>query len=81
MKYSQAINRKNDDIEIHLVRGESIDGVQIYAYLATHAGKVKDLKLSLLLKETKLKDYGIIIASGEGEPTDEVREYVNQYLV
>lgn len=57
-----------------LVRGENPDGTAIFAYVAVRADKLEEFmnaqKTGLFYPE----DFGVIIESGEGDPSDEVRE-------
>jgi hypothetical protein len=64
------------DVEIALVRGENSKGVAIYSYVAIYPDMAKKLKQELLCKTTTLNDYGVVIASGEGEPSEEVQAYI-----
>lgn len=70
------------DIEIVLVRGENTKGIATYSYIAVYPDRAKKLKQELLCKTTQLDDYGVVIASGEGEPSEEVQAYIQTtYLV
>jgi len=79
MNYVESI-RKANTIEIHYVSGESLNDIPIYAYIALPANLAKNLNLSLLLKNTKLENYGVVLFSGEGEPTPEIKMLIKQYL-
>lgn len=59
---------------ILLVRGESPEGGAIYAYVAVRADRLEDFMEAQNSGMFYPEDYGVIIESGEGEPTDEVRE-------
>jgi hypothetical protein len=65
-------------VEIHLVRGKSPEGNPTYAYLAIYAHRVRDFLLSLKTRHTSLKDYGVVIASGEGEPDEATKHYIQK---
>lgn len=65
-------------VEIHLIRGESPHGVPTYHYLAVYSDRVRDMKLSLITKTTNLEDFGVIVASGEGEPDEETKAYIQK---
>jgi len=81
MDFASKIDPKKgakEKIEVHLVQGKDDDGISIYAYLAIYANQVRDLNLSLITRTTDLEKYGVILASGEGEPTDEVRQYIQE---
>jgi hypothetical protein len=81
MEFVQRVGSKKDEkekIEVHLVRGKSDSGSPIYAYLAVYASQVRDLNLSLITRTTDLEKYGVILASGEGEPSNEVQQYIKE---
>lgn len=57
-----------------LVRGEDPDGVPIYAYVGVRADKLKPF---MDAQESGLfypEEFGVVVESGHGEPTAEVRE-------
>lgn len=57
-----------------LVRGNGTDGAPIYAYVGVRADKL-DAFIAAQHSGTFYPDeHGVIIASGEGEPTDEVKK-------
>ena len=59
---------------ILLVRGESPDGAGIYAYVAVRADR---LEAFMAAQESGMfypEDHGVIIESGEGEPSAEIRK-------
>ena len=57
-----------------LVRGEDPDGTRIYAYMAVRADKLESFIEAQKSGTFYPEDYGIVIESGEGEPTEEVKE-------
>lgn len=57
-----------------LVRGESPDKKPIYAYVAVRADKLEEFMEAQKTGMFYPEDYGVIIESGEGEPTPEIRE-------
>jgi hypothetical protein len=57
-----------------LVRGENPDGQPIYAYVAVRADKLEEFMAAQKSGLFYPEDFGIIVESGEGEPSDEVRE-------
>lgn len=59
---------------ILLVRGESPEGAPIYAYVAVRLDKLDDFSAAQRTGTFYPEDYGMIIESGEGEPSAEVRE-------
>lgn len=56
-----------------LVRGESPTGDPIYAYTAVRLDKLESFMKAQQSGTFYPEDYGVIIESGEGEPTDEIR--------
>src|SRR3954470_23401143 len=74
--------RKNEQekIEVHLVQGKDEEDNPIYAYMAVYASQVPDLNLSLITRTTDLENYGVILAAGEGEPTAEVKHYIEGFI-
>ena len=56
-----------------LVRGESPEGKKIYAYLAIRADKLESFMEAQKSGTFFPEDYGIVIETGEGEPSDEVK--------
>jgi hypothetical protein len=59
---------------ILLVRGENPDTKKIYAYVAIRADKLEAFMEAQKQGTFFPEDYGIIIESGEGEPSDEVKQ-------
>jgi hypothetical protein len=57
-----------------LVRGESPAGERIYAYLAVRADRLDEFMEAQKRGTFYPEEYGIIVASGTGEPNEEVRE-------
>lgn len=57
-----------------LVRGESPDGEKIFAYMAVRADKLESFIAAQKSGTFYPEDYGIIIESGTGEPSEEVKE-------
>jgi hypothetical protein len=61
-----------DTVCILLVRGENPDGAQTFAYVAVRADR---LSVFMQAQESGLfypEDYGVIVESGEGEPSEEI---------
>ena len=56
-----------------LVRGESPSGAPIYAYVGVRADKLEEFMEAQNRGTFYPEEYGVIIESGEGEPTAEVR--------
>ena len=56
-----------------LVRGEAPDGGPIYAYVGVRADKLKEFMQAQQSGTFYPEEYGVVIESGEGEPTAEVR--------
>ena len=61
-----------------LVRGESPEGAKIFAYLAIRADKLESFMEAQKTGTFFPEDYGIIIESGEGEPSDEIKVRMTQ---
>lgn len=59
---------------ILLVRGENPDGDAIYAYVAVRADKLEEFMEAQKSGLFYPQEYGVIIESGEGEPTPEIRQ-------
>lgn len=59
---------------ILLVRGESPEGESIYAYVAVRADKLEAFMEAQKSGMFYPEEYGVIVESGVGEPTDEIRE-------
>lgn len=57
-----------------LVRGESPEKTPIYAYVAVRADKLEEFMEAQKTGMFFPEDYGVIIESGEGDPTPEIRE-------
>lgn len=58
---------------ILLVRGEDADGGPIFAYVAVRADKLDAFMEAQKSDTFYPEDYGMIIESGEGDPSDEVK--------
>ncbi len=58
---------------ILLIRGENPDGGKIYAYIAVRADRLEDFMKAQDSGTFYPEDYGMILESGEGEPTAEVK--------
>ena len=56
-----------------LVRGENPEGGKIFAYVAIRADKLEAFMEAQKQGTFYPEDYGIIIESGEGEPSDEIK--------
>ena len=56
-----------------LVRGESLEGAPIWAYVGVQADKLEDFLKAQNSGEFDPADFGVIIDQGEGEPSEEVR--------
>jgi hypothetical protein len=57
-----------------LVRGESPEGGKIYAYMAVRADRLEAFIEAQKSGTFYPEDYGIVIESGEGEPSEEVKQ-------
>jgi hypothetical protein len=56
-----------------LVRGEAPDGSPIYAYVGVRADKLEEFMQAQTLGTFYPEKYGVVIESGFGEPSAEVR--------
>lgn len=63
---------------ILLIRGTSSEGKGIYAYVAVRADKLEEFMEAQRKGLFYPEDYGIIVESGEGEPSEEVRRKMTQ---
>lgn len=59
---------------ILLIRGESPDGKKIYAYLAIRADKLQAFMDAQQTGTFYPEEYGMVLESGEGEPSEEVKQ-------
>lgn len=57
-----------------LVRGENPEGTSIYAYVAVRADKLQDFMRAQQSGTFYPEDFGVIIESGLGDPTPEIKE-------
>src|SRR5262245_25302567 len=57
-----------------LVRGESPAGERVYAYVAVRADRLAEFMEAQRAGTFFPEDFGIVVASGLGEPNAEVRE-------
>lgn len=63
---------------ILLVRGETPDNKKIYAYVAIRADKLEAFMEAQKQGTFYPEDFGIVIESGEGEPTDEIKKKMTE---
>ncbi len=63
---------------ILLVRGESPDGMKIYAYVAIRADKLEAFVEAQKNGTFYPEDYGIVVESGEGEPSEAVKKKMTE---
>ena len=61
-----------------LVRGEAPGGTPIYAYVGVKADRLSDFMKAQLSGTFYPEEYGAVLASGEGEPTAEVRRQMEE---
>jgi hypothetical protein len=59
---------------ILMVRGEDPQSKKIYAYVGIRADKLEDFMEAQRKGLFYPEDYGVVLASGEGEPDEETRE-------
>jgi len=63
---------------ILLVRGTDPEGAPNYAYVAVRADRLPDFMEAQMTGLFYPEDFGVIVASGAGEPTDAVREQMSR---
>ena len=61
-----------------LLRGESPDGTKIFAYMAVRADRLEAFIQAQKSGTFYPEDYGIVIESGEGEPSEEIRQKMSK---
>ncbi len=69
---------KPENVELHLIQGKDEAGTPSYAFVATYPHLARQLKIALVFNKTELSKYGVVLATGTGEPTDEVRQQVEK---
>lgn len=62
-----------------LLYGYTIDGRRQYAYAAIKGDKLEALRTAMEEETFRLTDFGYVIHSGLGEPSDEVKAWVTQH--
>jgi hypothetical protein len=63
---------------ILLVRGENPEGEKIYAYVAVRADKLEEFMQAQKTGTFYPEDYGIIVESGEGDPSEEIKRKMTE---
>ncbi len=63
---------------ILLVRGENPEGGSIYAYVAVRADKLEEFMAAQESGMFYPEDHGVIIESGEGDPTADIRKKMEE---
>lgn len=63
---------------ILLVRGETPDNKKIYAYVAIRADRLESFMEAQKQGTFYPEDYGIVIESGEGEPSEEIKKKMTE---
>jgi len=63
---------------ILLIRGENPEGGKMYAYVAVRADKLESFMEAQKSGTFFPEDYGMILESGEGEPSDDVKQRMTQ---
>lgn len=61
-----------------LVRGQAPDGAPIYAYVGVRADKLEEFMAAQKSGAFHPEEYGVVIASGTGEPDAETRQRMEQ---
>lgn len=59
---------------ILLLRGEDKNGEKIYAYVALRADKLEEFMAAHSKGVFYPEEYGVVLESGSGEPSDEVKK-------
>jgi hypothetical protein len=65
-------------VQIALVRGEDAQGASIFAYVAVQAANVEDFMKAQESGTFYPEDYGVVLATGKGEPTEELIRKIEQ---
>ena len=63
---------------ILLVRGENPDGGSIYAYVAVRADRLEDFMKAQEAGLFYPDEYGVVVEAGEGDPSPEVMQRMEQ---
>jgi hypothetical protein len=63
---------------IMLMHGTQPAGERIYAYVAVRADRLQEFMKAQAQPSFVLEDYGVVVASGLGEPSTEVRQKMEQ---
>lgn len=63
---------------ILLLRGENPNGGKMYAYVAVRADRLEQFMEAQKSGTFFPEDYGMILESGEGEPSDEVKKRMTE---
>lgn len=61
-----------------LIRGENPDGKPIYAYVAVRADMLEEFMKAQEKGIFHPDDYGVIVEAGEGEPSEEIRQRMEE---
>lgn len=69
----------SDTLLLILLYGYTLDGRKQYAYAAIKGDKMEGLRAALDGDSFRLTDFGYVIHSGLGDPTDEVKEWVTRH--
>ena len=68
----------DESLLISLIRSEGVDGNHYFFYLAAKAIKLKQLREDTAKGDVNLAEYGMILAFGQGEPDEEVKERITR---
>lgn len=77
LSYRQKIMLGDRD-PVVFIRGERSTGVSFFAYLALSLEQLTKLNCDMERGVVRLGDYGRVILQGEGEPTDDQKNYMTQ---
>jgi hypothetical protein len=69
-------SKKSQKVCILLVRGENYSGTPFFAYVAVLEDNVEAFMIAQSMENFYPEDYGVIIESGEGEPSEEIRNKI-----
>ncbi len=61
-----------------LIRGDNAEGKRIYAYVAVRADRLEEFMEAQRKGLFHPEDFGIVVESGEGEPSEEVRKKMTE---
>ncbi len=63
---------------VMMLRGQNVEGESVYAYVAVRADMIEEFMLAQQRPDFHPEDYGVVIESGVGDPSPEVRAKMEQ---